>query len=81
MRALEANRLREVNQQRPGLGVVEGQEREPSEVDPGDDTRREAAEASAAVVEQDGPVHGSSADSSSAAMPRRAARAWSTSTV
>ena len=81
MRALEADVTGQARQQRLGGGIVEGQKREPSEVEAGDDTRREAAEASAAVVEQHGTFHGSSADSSSAAIWRRPASAWSTSTV
>jgi len=81
MRALEPHVHRQPRQQWLGGGIVERQKREPSEVEAGDDTRREAAEASAAVVEQHGTVHGSSADSSSAAISRRPASAWSTSTV
>ena len=76
-----APRLGQPGQQRLGSGVVEGQEREPSEIEPRGDTRREAAEASAAVVKQDRPLHGNSADSSSVAMSRRPASACSTSTV
>ena len=79
--ALEACGLGETGQQRLGGRVVEGQEREPAEIEPVDEPRREAAEAAAAVVEQHRPAHGSSGDSSSAAMSRRPASAWSTSTV
>ena len=81
VRALEAHVLGQAREQRLGGGIVEGEEREPSEIETGDDTRREAAEASAAVVEQHRTFHGSSADSSSAAISRRPASAWSTSTV
>ena len=53
----------------------------PAAIDSRGDTRREATEASVAVVQDDRTLHGSSSDSSSAAMPRRAASACSTSTV
>lgn len=49
--------LRERSQQRPRRGIFERQQCEPPTlVEPGDGTRREAAEASAPVVEEHGPV-------------------------
>ena len=75
MRAFEACCLGQSAEEGCGVGVVERQVREPSEVEPGGDTRHKAAEPSAAVIEHDGPDHGSSSDSSSAAMPRRPASA------
>ena len=81
VRALVAGRLRKLREQRLRGGVVERQPAVPAAVESRGDTRHEAAEASVAVVEDDRTPHGSSSDSSSAAMPRRPASAWSTSTV
>ena len=81
VRARVPPRFRQSRKQQRSLGVVERQVAVPTTVDPGGDTCREAAEPAAAVIEQHGPLHGSSSDSSSAVMPRRPASAWSTSTV
>jgi hypothetical protein len=54
--AREALWLRDCGEQRLGLVVLEREEREPFRpIDESDDTRREAAEPSAGVVEQHGP--------------------------
>jgi len=50
MRARCAPFLRHAGEQRRRLSVVEGQEREPAAIEARGDTRREAAEASIAVV-------------------------------
>jgi hypothetical protein len=81
MRARVAPRLGQSREQRLSLGVFERKICIPSTIDPSGDTRHEAAEPSAPVVEDHGPPHGSSSDSSSAVMPRRPASAWRTSTV
>jgi hypothetical protein len=79
--ALVACRLRKLGEQRLRRLVVERQPGVAAAVETCGDTRREATEASVAVVQDDRPPHGSSSDSSSTTIPRLAASAWSTSTV